>query len=97
MGEWVCHPQADYAVCTLGCPDGQYKTRQVKVACFCDESDNCDYKVYNKLSKKFSRIESKYWLEGLNFKCLKKPEMDVNTGNGEILGQCHIYTYTDSK
>ena len=44
MGNWVCHPQADYAVCTLGCPDGEYKTRQVKIACFCDEDENCDYK-----------------------------------------------------
>ena len=49
IGQWVCHPQADYAVCNLGCPPGEYKNRQIKVACFCDADDNCDYKGYYKL------------------------------------------------
>ena len=98
----MCHPQADYAVCNLGCPPGEYKNRQIKVACFCDADDNCDYKgwlqywlrigseiffsVYSKLTKSYEKIESEYWLEGMNFRCMKRPEMDVNTGNGRITG-----------
>ena len=42
--------------------------------------------VYSKLTKSYENIESEYWLEGMNFRCMKRPEMDVNTGNGRITG-----------
>ena len=44
------------------------------------------FSVYSKLTKSYEKIESEYWLEGMNFRCMKRPEMDVNTGNGRITG-----------
>ena len=38
--------------------------------------------------KKYIPIDHPDWLFKLNFKCLKRPEMDVSIGRARILGEC---------
>ena len=45
--------------------------------------------VYNKSTKKYEPIDHPDWLYKLNFKCLKRPEMDVSVGRARIIGKCH--------
>merc|ERR1712176_373395 len=79
-GRWVC-PKQD--ICYLGCPEGQFKNRQVLIRCMC-ENTRCDFKLYQKHTENFEFIISPFWLEMLNFKCLPRPEMDINIGNGQV-------------
>lgn len=38
--------------------------------------------------KKYIPIDHPDWLYKMNFKCLKRPEMDVSIGRARILGEC---------
>lgn len=46
--------------------------------------------------KKYIPIEHPDWLYKMNFKCLKRPEMDVSIGRARILGEC-VRTLKSSK
>ena len=53
------------------------------IRCMC-ENTRCDFKLYQKHTENFEFIISPFWLEMLNFKCLPRPEMDINIGNGQV-------------
>ena len=70
---WLCKKKT----CLLSCPKGWRKNRLIKISCFCQNetaftAEQCDYKLLSMKTHSYSAIQSKYWLNGLNFKCVQR-------------------------